>query len=215
MSPGDSEFRTSFTGLRWLKWIHKKPVFFLSNYHDPSVITGVNRRQKDGSLKMVSCPLVAKDYNMHMGCVDKADMLKSFYEISRKSKKWWHRIFWHSVDVTTVNSCIIYKLLFPEKNVLLKDFRLSVVDRLIGASNPPKKGRPSLNSSLKAKWKVTSAVKTTQLLHIPCVLKSRRRCTHCSTKVHESRTKFYCKTCNVPLCIEEAQNCFEKFHAKK
>ena len=115
MSPGDSEFCTSYTGLRWPKWINKKSVFFLLNYHDPYVITEVTRRQKDGSLKMVSCPLLAKDYNIHMGYVDKADMLKSFYKISRKSKKWWHRIFWHIVDVTTVNSCITHKLLFQEK----------------------------------------------------------------------------------------------------
>lgn len=87
MSPGDCEFRTSYKGVRWLKWHDKKPVHFLSNYYDPSVISQVNRRQKDGSLKEVTCPQMAKDYNSHMGCVDKAYMLKSFYEISRKSKK--------------------------------------------------------------------------------------------------------------------------------
>ena len=143
---------------------------------------------------MVSCPLLAKNYNIHMGYVDKADMLKSFYEISRKSKKWWHRIFWHFVDVTTVNSCIIYKLLFREKIILLKVFRLLVSDHLIGVSNRPKKGRPFLNPSLEAKWKVTSSVRTAQLLHISGVLENRRRSTHCSTKVTEKRTKFYCKT---------------------
>ena len=66
-----------------------------------------------------------------MGCVDKADMLKSYYEINRKSKKWWQRIFWHFVDITLVNSFIIYLQLFLEKNMKLKDFRLSVVDSLI------------------------------------------------------------------------------------
>jgi len=29
MSPGDSEFRTSDSGVRWLKWIDKKPVHFV------------------------------------------------------------------------------------------------------------------------------------------------------------------------------------------
>lgn len=88
MSPGDSEFRSSYKGVRWLKWIDKKSVHFLSNFHDPSVISQVNRRQKDGSLKVITCPQMAKDYNSYMGCVDKADMLKSLYEINRKSKKW-------------------------------------------------------------------------------------------------------------------------------
>jgi len=111
MSTGDSEFRTSYQGVRWLKWIDKKPINFLSNHHDSSIVSVVNRRQKDGSLKEVTCPQMAKDYNHSMGYVDKADMLKSCYQISQKSKKWWHRIFWHFVDVTLVNAFIIYKLI--------------------------------------------------------------------------------------------------------
>ncbi|XP_018377831.1 PREDICTED: uncharacterized protein LOC108770657 [Trachymyrmex cornetzi] len=106
MSVGDSEFRSSYNGVSWLKWIDKKPVHFLSNFHDASKISQANRRQKDGSLKEVTCPQICVDYNAFMGCVDKADMLKSYYEINRKSKKWWQRIFWHFVDVTLVNSFI-------------------------------------------------------------------------------------------------------------
>jgi len=67
----------------------KKPVQVLSNFHDSSVfLLSVNRRQKDGSTLTVTCPEMMKDYNNHMGCVDKADILKSFYELRRKSKKW-------------------------------------------------------------------------------------------------------------------------------
>ena len=86
-SVGDSEFCFSYNGVSWLKWIDKKPVHFLSNFHDASKISQVNRRQKDGSLKEVTCPQIVVDYNDFMGCVDKADMLKSYYEINRKSKK--------------------------------------------------------------------------------------------------------------------------------
>ena len=46
--------------------------------------------------------------------VDKADMLKSLYEIDRKSPEWWHRIFFHLLDVALVNSYIIYKNLWNE-----------------------------------------------------------------------------------------------------
>ena len=45
---GDSEYRTSYERIRWLKWIDKKPVQFLSNFHDPSALSEVERRQKDG-----------------------------------------------------------------------------------------------------------------------------------------------------------------------
>ena len=122
MSVGDSEFRSSYNGVSWLKWIENKPVHFLSNFHDASKISQANRRQKDGSLKEVTRPQIVVDYNDFMGCVDKADMLKSYYEINRKSKKWWKRIFWHIVDVALMNSFIISSQLFPEKNMKLKDF---------------------------------------------------------------------------------------------
>jgi len=34
---GDFEFQTSSTKHRWIKWMDKKAVYFLSNYHDPSL----------------------------------------------------------------------------------------------------------------------------------------------------------------------------------
>lgn len=88
LQKGQSEFRTSYTGTRWVKWMDNRPVRFLSNFHDPSESTSINRKQKDGSLLPVSCPTLVRDYNKHMGYVDKADMLKSTYQINRKAKKW-------------------------------------------------------------------------------------------------------------------------------
>lgn len=93
MQREEYDFRMSSTGLTWFKWIDKKPIYFLSNFHDPSVMTTVNRKQKDGTLTEVNCPSVVRDYNKHMGYVDKSDMLKSVYEINRKSKKCWYKIF--------------------------------------------------------------------------------------------------------------------------
>jgi len=56
--------------------------------------------------------------------------------------------------------------MFPQKNLSLKDFRLSVADFLIGVSNRPKKGRPSTKSPTnKAKSMPTEAVRTSQVPH--------------------------------------------------
>ena len=85
MSVGDSEFRSSYNGVSWLKWMDKKPVHFLSNFHDASKISQANRRQKDGPLKEVTCPQIVVDYNDFIVFVDKADMLKSYYEINSQS----------------------------------------------------------------------------------------------------------------------------------
>jgi len=53
----------------------------------------VRRRQKDKILKTIPCPKMVYDYNQYMGFVDKADQLRTTYTLDRKSKKWWHRIF--------------------------------------------------------------------------------------------------------------------------
>lgn len=71
----------------------QRSVLFGSNYHNPTDLTTIKRKLKDGTKVDFPCAKLVKDYNKHMGHVDKADMLKKCYEIDRRSKKWWHRIF--------------------------------------------------------------------------------------------------------------------------
>lgn len=104
MQKGDSDCRISKDGVTYVKWKDRKAVHFLSNHLEPTEVSQVKRKQKDGSLKNINCPTVVVNYNRHMGYVDKMDMLKNIYEINQKFKKWWRRIFWYFVDVTIVNS---------------------------------------------------------------------------------------------------------------
>ena len=39
-----------------------------------------------------------------------AEQLKESYQIDRRSKKWWHRIFFHLLDVSVVNSFLLASL---------------------------------------------------------------------------------------------------------
>lgn len=212
MTRGESEFKTSFKDVRWIKWNDNKSVQLLSNFHDPSITTTVSRRQKDGSVLEISCPQMIQDYNHYMGCVDKADMFKSFYEINRKSKKSWHRIFWHFVDVTVVNSFIIYKLNNPDTKMLLKDFRLVIVNEFVGFSNPKKRDRkPDKKSIGKYKAHVPNEQRFSKEPHIPGAMSKRKRCVCCSTKSQPIQTTFYCTTCKVSLCVKK-NNCFQNYH---
>ncbi|XP_026831424.1 piggyBac transposable element-derived protein 4-like [Ooceraea biroi] len=138
MKVGDFESQTSSTDLRWIKWMDKRVFHFLSNYHDPSEQTTVERRQKDGSLLSVESPVMCADYNSHMGYVDQADRTLSTYKIDRRSRKWWFRIFWHFLDVV-VNSLILFKTKGLKPSLSLKQFRLALVNELIGENLPAKK----------------------------------------------------------------------------
>ena len=138
---------------------------------------------------------MAKDYNGYMGCVNKSDQMKLFYEITRKSKKWSHRLLWHFIDVTLVNSFIIFKLLNPNKDLKLKDFRLSVADELIGINFQKKRGRPCTKiPSIPAteKIKTPESIRMSVQKHLPGVYEdSSKHCFLCSTKTNRVRSQFY------------------------
>ena len=159
---------------------------------------------------------MAKGYNGYMRCVDKSHQMKSFYEITRKSKKCWDRLLWHFIDVTLANSFIILKLLNPNKDFKLKDFRLSVVDELIGINCQKKRGKPRINiPSIPATKKVETPenIRTSVQKHLPGLYEDNsKHCSLCSTKTDQVRSQFYCTTCNVTLCINAKKNCFVEDH---
>lgn len=216
MVRGEHDWRITHDNISFTKWVDKRIVTIASNYHDPSLGGTVDRKKRNGEIENISCPQVIKDYNKSMGFVDKADMIKSTYEINRKSKKWWHRIMWHFVDVAIVNSFIIYKKRLPNvEYVDLKSFRLSVVCGLVGASKDiPKRGRPSgekpvsnfkPNVPLERRWD--------RAAHMPQRGNSRR-CALCSTRIEPHRTRWSCSSCEVGLCLNDKKNCFSRYHNK-
>ncbi|XP_051174282.1 piggyBac transposable element-derived protein 4-like [Leptopilina boulardi] len=174
MIHGDSEFRTSNTGIRWVKWMDKKAVYFLSNYHDPRETVLVNRKQKNGTLKP---------------------------------------IIFHFLDVTVVNAYILYKEKKFNPPLTSKEFRLRLVDELVGHKLPSSKGKKRQLSSISSyKPKVSEDKRKSQSAHMPEIIASPRRCAHCSTKADQKRTSWMCKICNVPLCLLPARNSFTAYH---
>lgn len=111
---------TKTTGVEIFKYVQKM--------HDPSWKTIVLRKNKDGTSTEISMPVMIRDYNKHMGSVDKADQMKSYYELDRKSKKFYSRIFFHFLDVTIVNSLVVSK----NSELTLKSFKIRVIEGLVG-----------------------------------------------------------------------------------
>lgn len=151
-----------------------------------------------------------------MGYVDKFDQLKALYEIDRKSKKRWHRIFFHFLDVTVINSYILHKMLTDAEINTVKQFRLNLVYSLceMGKSETPSlKRRLSLNTqddTPRYKIRVSDEKRFSNVEHIP-MKGTRRRCAYCSTTEKPRRSRYMCKTCNVGLCFFQGDaTCFEK-----
>ena len=221
MERGDVDCRVSSDGLLVVKWMDNRSVLVASNFHATNIMS-VDRTQKDGSKKAFPCPIAIKDYNAFMGGVDKADMLAALYGLSRKSKKWWHRLFFGLVDRTVINAFIAYKNLLHDNDPLLTFIR-EVALGLIALSRPPRVGRPlsspcpspvpAIKKRRKGSYSVCNSLRLQNVgIHAVVYVKERGRCEVCTTNKIQSRPHSKCKFCNVFLCSNEKKNCFNEFH---
>lgn len=215
MNRGEYQWFTSNTGLAAIKWKDKRTVHMITNYHDPESVSEVKRKEKNGNTTQVPCPDAVIDYNQNMNYVDKFDQLLSSYKIDRRSRKWWHRIFFYLLDAAVVNAYCIYKLLnLP--NLTAKDFRRAVINGFLAEQIVCKK---RLSTSMprepkeikKSKPFTPIEIRLNSSTHQP-ERSSRRRCALCSTKVKQVRTDWICSVCEVPLCLSKNKSCFQRYH---
>lgn len=220
MKRGECDWFVSNDGFTCLKWKDKRCVTILSTGENSVEMKKIERKEKDGKKIQLDCPKAVMDYRKNMGFVDHFDHLKSLYEIDRKSRKWWHRIFFHFLDVSVVNSFILYTLLpdFQNDPKNLKDFRREIVIGLISMGNEGKtmkrKSSTPTHHSKKQKYRVSDETRLKNADHLPVKCKPKR-CAFCSTKAKPHYTRIMCQTCNVGLCLNKQNaECFEKFHSK-
>lgn len=152
---------------------------------------------------------MVQDYNSHMGYFDKADMLKSLYEVHKKMVVQDFVAFYRCY---CGNAHIIYKDRNPNTKMNLKAFRLALVDELIGYIASEKRQLAYKKTISNNKTQILLEKRYLQTPHIPAVLKKRRRCVCCSSKSKQKVTLYYCTTCNVPLCLNITNNCFQIYH---
>ena len=132
-----------------------------------------------------------------MGGVDLSDQMVSLYDLDRKSKKWWVKVYFRVVMSTAYNAYVVVCDVHHKKYPFLQ-FLISLAEDLIDCrrSKLPirrmqKAGRPAK----RAKFLTNVGG------HFPIKEKSCRQCIQCTSRKREKRTNYMCK-CNIPLCIE-------------
>jgi len=153
-------------------------------------------------------PRVAEDYNAYIGFVGKSDRMVNSYGIARRTWKWTKKLFFHLTDMTILNAFLIHKSCGGK--VTHKVFREILVRKLIIHSQEgnvrasgTSQGRPSPAASQHSRLELKHSQ------HWPSKGK-QRRCHMCSLRKQTRRTLYFCKKCDVGLCIV---NCFKKWHS--
>ena len=160
-----------------------------------------------------------------MGGVDVNDQKKSYYAISRKSRRWWLRLFWHFLDVATVNAHCLYlenraralhPPLLPQPSLDVLAFRSTLIHTMCDGftSRKPTGRPPTVNPSRPL------AVHTHRLVHVSTLQMLKGRCQYCSVQGYRRQssvgrprkrkeTHFACSVCLVRLC---KTSCYDLYH---
>lgn len=219
------EFVTNFDGtdISNVYWKDNKIVVMLSSFigSEPSQIVQRYDRKKKERVH-IPCPAIVKQYNKHMGGVDLLDSYIGKSRIKMRSRKWYMRIFYHLLDVTIINSWLLYRRSNVGKpTITLVDFRLELAQTLcsIGSYQTPKRGRPSNNDvqkeiEIKKKKPNTSSlppldVRVDKESHFPKWNSTR---IPCKLPGCHAQTYVVCKKCETALCFNKEKNCFSDFH---
>ena len=128
----DSDFQFSKNVICY-KWFNNKPVLLLAtNIEGMDGTSNAMRRTKGSATKTpASCPNIIKIYNESMGGVDVIHQKTAAYQLDRKSRfRFYLRIFSSLIDITIVNSRIVYTKVGNSISSL--DFKIVVVKSLLG-----------------------------------------------------------------------------------
>lgn len=224
LARGDFRWRTK-NNVAFVMWQDTKLVTVLTTAFHPKVNKSFcDRTQKDGSKKAFQCPSTILQYTERMGGVDRFDQKRGTYEVGRRSKRWWLRIFYFCVDLAITNSFLLYSSNKRVHNPLSQlHFRLCLARGLINHYSSRRRSlesqpqyamkRPKLSTNRQKVLGVTEEIRLANVgKHNHEQLETWRRCRLCSTKTRNKRSKIQCSACKVPLCVVP---CFDLFHSRQ
>ena len=162
------------------------------------------------------------NYNKYMNAVDSSDQIIATHNILRKCVRWWKTMFFHLVDMTIVNSFILFqehRRNFPNdpalkrvKDYSLYHFRAELVRQLCDL--PEYDHPPVARLSRPAPPPPDNGPFVTE--HIPVRGAERRNCVVCWKKnKKELKVQTYCSApqCNKYMHVASDKDCFKFFHS--
>ena len=121
------------------------------------------------------------------------------YQVDRRSKLCFYlRIALDSLNISVVNSKIIYDKMNSTAGMSAMEFRFSLAHSMIGKFSNRKRAAAIHRPSKKSKSESFGTVG-----HLYEFSTTRARCTLCSSEKIENHTFIGCLSCDVPQCLQK------------
>ena len=142
--------------LSFVVWQDTKAVCVLSNFHDPTAMGVVTRRQQ-GQAQQVAVPASLADYQTNMKGVDLMDQMIGYYMMHHRSTKWWRRIFHYLMMASAHNAYVvaqdsnpdIVQSEWPNFQDFLEEIALSLIEESRTKRDPVANPHPAPHSAGK------------------------------------------------------------------
>ena len=96
-----------------VQWLDNKVVSVLTTIDNANVKTHATRKCKNAQGRWISKdipqPGVISNYNSYMNAVDRSDQILATHNVLRKCVGWWKTLFFHLIDMTIVNSFLLFQ----------------------------------------------------------------------------------------------------------
>uniref|UniRef100_A0A0N5C2K1 DDE_Tnp_1_7 domain-containing protein n=1 Tax=Strongyloides papillosus TaxID=174720 RepID=A0A0N5C2K1_STREA len=209
---GSVSIATSSDNISILRWNDNNVVNIISTYACVEPKDYVQRwDRKNKKYIKITRPFAVQQYNKFMGGVDLSDRMVAHYSHSFKSSKFYHRIAFQFLNLSIINSWILYNDSKENKTSLL-EFKSSVSNALIQTDKyNTKRGRPRSSSEppkkSKSRVKVISKIRLDSVGHYPMKIEHKNP-SRCHDKNCLKRTRYICEKCKEPVYPE----CMKSFH---
>ena len=173
-----------------LAYQDKHTITMLSTRHNAGTTT-ISRIVRGGQQEDIEKSVVIYDYTAHMGAVDRSDHYCTSYSFMQKTLKWWRKMFFWLVEVSIVNSFVLYKKVNHTTTLQHLTYRQKLVEQLVGDirnNRSEQRGRPSsLDCEERLNKQSYFITKAARGLNKDCMV--------CSTPQSRKTTLFSCETC--------------------
>ena len=212
LGKGAYKWLTAEPRLLGVAWRDSKVLNLLSSFHAQDDV-GVVQRRESGHVGRVTipAPTLAIDYNRNMGAVDEMDALRASYTTARPCRRWYLALFYWWLDMTAIQSMIVYRDLGIR--ITHADFVHELAVSLIAQGRGEDAVRlPEIRKRRRVALPHASGGRLRPGMHLAVKASCRQRCHRCSKKYgREKKTRITCATCQRHFCLA----CFEPYHREQ